>query len=63
MSNILTKQQKYQRLKSLSSLARGRYLVAGGDPYKSANGSIYLTDEEQEEFLAIAKELATKATN
>lgn len=63
MSEILTRQQKYQRLKSLSNIARERYLANGGDPHKSASGNVHLTEEEQQEFLAIARELSTKATN
>ena len=63
MNEILSRQQRYQRLKSLSNLARERYLLNGGDPHKSASGSVYLTEEEQQEFLAIARELSTKATN
>ena len=46
MNEILTRQQKYQRLKSLSNLARERYLANGGDPHKSASGSVHLTEEE-----------------
>ena len=63
MSDVLTREQKYQCLKKLSNLARERYLVSGSDPHKSANGSVHLTKEEQQEFLTIARELSTKAIN
>ena len=59
MSDVLTKQQKYQRLKSLSNLARERYLASGGNPRKSADGNIHLTEVEQQEFITIATELST----
>lgn len=59
MNEVLTRQQKYQRLKSLSNLARERYLATGGNPRKAANGNVHLTEVEQQEFIAIATELST----
>ncbi len=60
MSNTLTKEQKYQRLRELFDLAGQRYLAAGGNPHKSASCNTYLTDEEQQEFKALAKEISAR---
>lgn len=60
MSETLTNKQKHQRLKELFDLAGQRYLAAGGDPSKSASCNIYLTQEEQQEFKALAREVSTK---
>lgn len=63
MSDVLTREQKYQCLKRLSNLARERYLANGSDSHKSASGNIHLTKEEQQEFLTIARELTTNANS
>ncbi len=63
MSDVLTREQKYQRLRKLSSLARERYLANGGDSHKSASGNVYLTREEQQEFVTIARELSNNASS
>lgn len=54
---MLTSEQKYQRLKELFALSRQRYLADGGEPRKSASSNKYLTREEQQEFLMIARSL------
>ena len=56
------KQQQYERLRQLFALSRQRYLSAGGDPHRPASGNAYLTDEEQQEFKAVARELSARAT-
>lgn len=61
MSNTPTKQQQYQRLRELFALAGERYLAAGGNPHKSADCNIYLSEEEQQEFRTLANALSTKA--
>ena len=63
MNEVLTKQQKYQRLKELFKIAGVRYSTAGGNPHKSVDCNLYLTKEEQEEFFAIARELSTEMVN
>lgn len=63
MSNTLTKQQKYQRLQELFDLAGERYLAAGGDPHKSTNCNVYLSEKEQQEFKVLANELSTKVAD
>lgn len=60
MSEALNNKQKHQKLKELFDLAGQRYLAAGGDPYKSASCNIYLTQEEQQEFKALAREVSAK---
>ncbi len=56
----LTKEEQYQLLKELCNLGRQRYLAAEGDPRRSASGNVYLTVEEQQEFKALARVLATQ---
>ena len=58
MSEALTNKQKHQKLKELFDLAGQRYSAAGGDPSKSASCNIYLTQEEQQEFKALAREVS-----
>lgn len=60
MNEALTNKQKHQRLKELFDLAGQRYLAEGGDPSKSASCNIYLTQEEQQEFKALAREVSAK---
>ncbi|NEO45748.1 MAG: hypothetical protein F6K55_17095 [Moorea sp. SIO4A3] len=59
-------QQQYQRMIELSTLARKRYLDSGGDPNR-ASGSLhnenYMTAEEQQEFLVLARALSGIYTN
>ncbi len=50
------RKQKYERFKQFFAIARQRYLEAGGDPRKGADGS-YLTDEEKKEFFGLGREL------
>lgn len=56
-----SQQQLYQRMLELSSLARQRYLAAGGDP-KRSSGSLhqnsFMTEAEKQEFLELARQLA-----
>lgn len=59
MTKFATKQQEYERLRELFALSRQRYLKSGGNPCKPASGNVYLTAEEQQEFKAVAKVLAT----
>jgi hypothetical protein len=61
MNNTKNRQQKYQRLRELFQIAGDRRSATGGDQSKSTDCRIYLTQEEQDEFLAIARELSTKA--
>lgn len=58
MSKAITKKQKHQRLRELFDLAGERYRAAGGNPSKSASCNIYLTQEEQQEFKALAREVS-----
>lgn len=39
------------------------YSAAGGDPSKSASCNIYLTQEEQQEFKSLAREVSAKDMN
>ena len=57
---IPTKQQQYERLRQLFALSRQRYLSAGGNPQLPASGNTYLTNEEQQEFKAVARKLSAK---
>jgi hypothetical protein len=52
--------QKINRLDELMALARQRYLKAGGNPHctpSGMKGEDFLTDEERQEALALAREL------
>jgi hypothetical protein len=54
-------QQQYQRMIELSTLARQRYLEAGGEPRRasgSLHGNSYMTAEEKQEFLALGRQLS-----
>jgi hypothetical protein len=53
----MTNNQKHQRLQTLFSLSHERYLAAGGRPTGHADGNVYMTPEEKQEFLAIARSL------
>lgn len=52
-----SKQQKSLRMGELAKIARQRYLESGGDPQRSANGHEWLTDEEKQEYLTLARQL------
>jgi hypothetical protein len=54
---LLTNEQKHQRLQQLFAFSRQRYLNAGGRPTGHADGNLYMTSEEKQEFLAIARSL------
>jgi hypothetical protein len=56
----MTTKQQYQRLQALFALSRERYLAAGGQPTGHADGNVYMTPEEKQEFLAIARSLRQK---
>jgi hypothetical protein len=56
----MTNNQKHQRLQTLFSLSHERYLAAGGRPTGHADGNIYMTPEEKQEFLVIARSLRQK---
>jgi hypothetical protein len=56
----MTTKQQYQRLQALFAVSRERYLAAGGRPTGHADGNIYMTPEEKQEFLAIARSLRQK---
>ena len=53
----MTNNPKHQRLQTLFALSHERYLAAGGRPTGHADGNIYMTPEEKQEFLAIARSL------
>jgi hypothetical protein len=53
----MTNEQKHQRLQELFSLSRQRYLNGGGRPTGHADGNLYMTPAEKQEFLAIARSL------
>jgi hypothetical protein len=53
----MTNEQKHQRLQELFAVSRQRYLNAGGRPTGHADGNVYMTGEEKQEFLAIARSL------
>jgi hypothetical protein len=50
-------QQQSQRMGELAKIARQRYLDAGGDPQRSANGHEWLADAEKQEYLTLARQL------
>jgi hypothetical protein len=54
---MMTTQQQYQRLQALFALSRERYLTAGGRPTGHADGNVYMTSVEKQEFVAIARSL------
>ena len=52
--------QQYERLGEIAALGRQRYLDAGGDPRSCPNGvnnDDYLTPEERQELLALARKV------
>lgn len=54
------RRQQVQRLDELMAIARQRFLDAGGDPRRlpsGLKGDDYMTDEEREEALTIARSL------
>jgi hypothetical protein len=53
----MTNEQKHQRLQELFAVSRQRYLNAGGRPTGHADGNVYMTAEEKQEFLAIVRSL------
>jgi hypothetical protein len=53
----MTNNLKHQRLQELFALSRQRYLDAGGRPTGHADGNTYMTPDEKQEFLAIARAL------
>lgn len=53
MTDSTEKKKQYQRLNQIFTIARQRYLDAGGDPQQSSGshkGNDYLTDEEKQEI-------------
>jgi hypothetical protein len=56
----MTNNPKHQRLQELFALSRQRYLNEGGRPTGHADGNIYMTPDEKQEFLAIARSLRQK---
>lgn len=50
------KQQQAARMGELATIARQRYLDAGGDPQHSANEK-YMTEEERQEYLGLARQV------
>lgn len=58
----MTTKQQYQRLQALFALSRERYLAAGGQPTGHADGNVYMTPEEKQEFLDIARSLRQPST-
>lgn len=52
--------QQYERIGEIAAIGRQRYLVAGGDPRRcpsGRHGDDYLTDEERQEILALARKV------
>jgi hypothetical protein len=56
----MTNNPKHQRLQELFALSRQRYLDEGGRPTGHADGNVYMTPDEKQEFLAIARSLRQK---
>lgn len=50
------KQLQAARMGELATIARQRYLDAGGDPRRSANEK-YMTEEERQEYLELARQV------
>jgi len=51
-------QQQYQRLREIFTLARNRYLEAGGNPHAPAGGYYgrdYLSAEEKQEIIDLGR--------
>lgn len=53
----LIKHQQSLRMGELAEIARQRYLESGGEPHRAANGHEWLTDEEKEEYLRLARQV------
>lgn len=52
--------QQYERLGEIAALGRQRYLNAGGDPKRcpsGVNGDDYLSQEERQELLLLARKV------
>ncbi len=52
--------QRYDRIGEIAARGRQRYLEAGGDPKRSPSGykgDDYLTDEERQEILQLARQV------
>ncbi len=58
----MTNNPKHQRLQELFALSRQRYLDAGGRPTGHADGNTYMTPDEKQEFLAIARSFRQKSS-
>lgn len=54
------KQQQSQRMGELAKIAKQRYLEAGGIPHRAANGEEWLTEEERQEYLTLARQIFDK---
>ena len=53
-------QQQYQRLQEIFTLARKRYIDAGGDPKRPGgklNGQDFLSDIEKKEIVELGKKI------
>ncbi|MBF2008332.1 MAG: hypothetical protein IGS49_23535 [Chlorogloeopsis fritschii C42_A2020_084] len=44
-------------MRELAKISRQRYLEAGGDPHRSTNGSEWMTPEERQEYLTLARQV------
>jgi hypothetical protein len=51
------KQQQVRRMRELVKLSRQRYLEAGGNPHRSTNGNEWMTQEEKQEYLTLARQV------
>lgn len=51
------KQQQVRRMRELAKISRQRYLDGGGAPHRSANGNEWMTDEEKQEYLTLARQV------
>lgn len=51
------RQQQSLRMAELTKISRQRYLDAGGDPHRATNGNEWMTDEERQEYLTLARQV------
>lgn len=44
-------------MRELAKISRQRYQDAGGDSHRSTNGNEWMTDEEKQEYLTLARQV------
>jgi hypothetical protein len=54
------RQQQSRRMGELVKRARQRYLEAGGNPERATNGNEWMTEEERQEYLNLARQVFNK---